>query len=193
MMESIFYMLQGAFFQHIGRVIMIAVPVYSIILLFKIFSKKRKNISLYRCIVEFMLLGYIITVLSITDILSIRLTDLSEFNMAPNLVPLVNTISDLMSHPASVVKQILLNVAFFIPFGVLFTLLYMKNRKILLKTILVAIVFSTSIETLEYFVGRYMDIDDVIWNTLGAVIGSNISLIASNILKKNKKEKVVIA
>ena len=100
--------------------------------------------------------------------------------------PLVNTISDFMGNPQSVLRQVVLNIIFFMPFGFLFTMLYLKKDKKLLKVFVIALVFSTCIETTQFFVGRFMDVDDIIWNTSGAIIGSIIYFLINNLICKIK-------
>lgn len=189
MIESIYLTLQGTFLQNIFKVIFITIPIYLIILLFKVFKKSKEKINIYKCFGEFIFLGYIVTVLLLTEILSIRLSDFTTFHITPNLIPLVTTIGDLINYPYEVLEQILLNIVFFIPFGFLFTMLYAKGERKFLKTIVVALIFSISIETLEYFVGRYVDIDDILWNGIGAVIGSSIYILINNLSEKHKKIK----
>lgn len=64
------------------------------------------------------------------------------------------------------VVQNLQNIAFFIPFGLLIPI---KNWK---AVVIIAIVFSTVIE-IAHYIGGYglAELDDVICNTLGAMIG----------------------
>lgn len=67
------------------------------------------------------------------------------------------------------VIQNLQNIIFFIPFGVLVP---RKNWKIVLIT---AIIFSTVIEIVQYIGGYGLaELDDVICNTLGAMVGFEI-------------------
>ena len=87
---------------------------------------------------------------------------------------------------SSVLRQVILNIIFFMPFGFLYTMLYLKKDKKLLKVLVIALVFSTCIETLQFFVGRFMDVDDIIWNTSGAIIGSIIYFLINNLICKIK-------
>lgn len=135
------------------------------------------KINIFKCIGNLIFLVYIVAVLSITNVLYIKPSDFTYMHTAPNLVPLVNTISDFIGSPQSVLRQVVLNIIFFMPFGFLFTMLYLKNDKKLLKVFVIALVFSTCIETTQFFVGRFMDVDDIIWNTSGAVIGSIIYIL----------------
>lgn len=144
------------------------------------------KINIFKCIGNLIFLVYIVAVLSITGVLYIKPSDFTYMHTAPNLVPLVNTISDFMGNPQSVLRQVVLNIIFFMPFGFLFTMLYLKKDKKLLKVLVIALVFSTCIETLQFFVGRFMDVDDIIWNTSGAIIGSIIYFLINNLICKIK-------
>ena len=139
------------------------------------------KINIFKCIGNLIFLVYIVAVLSITNVLYIKPSDFTYMHTAPNLVPLVNRISDFMGNPQSVLRQVVLNIIFFMPFGFLFTMLYLKKDKKLLKVFVIALVFSTCIETTQFFVGRFMDVDDIIWNTSGAVIGSIIYSLNNNL------------
>ena len=66
-------------------------------------------------------------------------------------------------------------------------MLYAKGKRKILKTIIIGILFSISIEALEYLVGRYVDIDDILWNVIGVGIGSRVYILISNIIAKCKK------
>ncbi|ANE05130.1 VanZ family protein [Corynebacterium crudilactis] len=76
------------------------------------------------------------------------------------------------------------NFAFFVPFGVLlYALLKSSPRKYwqknaVLKTMLLGALFSMAIEVSQYvFMLGYSDIDDIIFNTLGAAAGATIAKI----------------
>lgn len=80
---------------------------------------------------------------------------------------------------ARVTQEIIPNILLFIPLGFLLPSVFERMRKIytLLPT---ALCFSVSIEVFQYFIGRVSDVDDVIANTLGAVIGFVIFKIFEN-------------
>lgn len=67
------------------------------------------------------------------------------------------------------IKNVLGNIILFIPFGFLSSYL-LKNRKLGVITIL-TILASGTIETVQYYIGRVFDIDDIILNLLGGIIG----------------------
>lgn len=66
-------------------------------------------------------------------------------------------------------KNIVGNIMLFIPYGFIASYL-LKNKKISTITILTIIV-SLTIETVQYYIGRVFDIDDVILNLAGGIIG----------------------
>ena len=67
------------------------------------------------------------------------------------------------------IKNVLGNIILFIPFGFLSSYL-LKNRKLGVITIL-TIIASGTIETVQYYIRRVFDIDDIILNLLGGIIG----------------------
>ena len=67
------------------------------------------------------------------------------------------------------VKNIIGNILLFLPYGY-FASDYLKNKKILPTCILTMIV-SLTIELVQLNIGRTFDIDDVILNTLGGILG----------------------
>lgn len=171
MIQSLFLTVQGTFFQYIGEILKITIPIYLIILAYKTYKNGISFIKLSRCLLEFIFCGYIITVLMLTDILTIKLSDFNTFHITPNLIPLKSTINDFIQHPSIVLEQILLNVVFFIPFGFLCSMIFLNQKKSFIKITVFSLIFTFYIEILEYLVGRYFDIDDILWNVIGAILG----------------------
>lgn len=67
------------------------------------------------------------------------------------------------------ISNVLGNIMLFIPFGFLSSYL-LKNRKFSIATIL-TVIASLTIETVQYYIGRVFDIDDIILNLVGGIIG----------------------
>ena len=57
----------------------------------------------------------------------------------------------------------------FIPFG-FFASYFLKSKKLTLPLIL-TIILTCTIETVQYYIGRVFDIDDIILNVIGGIIG----------------------
>ena len=66
-------------------------------------------------------------------------------------------------------KNIVGNIVLFIPFG-FFASYYLKNKKTITSVIL-TLITSTTIEVVQYYIGRVFDIDDIILNLIGGIIG----------------------
>jgi glycopeptide antibiotics resistance protein len=122
---------------------------------------------------------YAIVVAMIT-IVPLRATTDSETHV--NVVPFASVAAclsgkshDVRHIPRRCIGNILGNVLLFVPFGLLFTAITRRYRSagVLL---LAAALTSASIEALQYAernvpIGRTVDVDDVLWNTLGALAG----------------------
>lgn len=67
------------------------------------------------------------------------------------------------------IKNVLGNIMLFIPLG-LFISLYIRNRNFII-TVFLSFLISCSIEYVQSVIGRTVDIDDVILNTFGGLIG----------------------
>lgn len=73
--------------------------------------------------------------------------------------------------PGVLLRNIGLNILLFMPFGFLFGARRTVRSKILLKATLAGLLLSLGVEAVQYFLGRTTDVDDVILNTFGALIG----------------------
>ena len=72
-------------------------------------------------------------------------------------------------YKADVRWQVYMNSFMFVPFGFLIALALRKN---FVQTLLIGMLFSILIEVIQYFSGRgFSEFDDVLSNTIGAVIG----------------------
>lgn len=67
------------------------------------------------------------------------------------------------------IKNVIGNIVLFIPLG-LFVSLYIKSRNFFI-TLILSMIISCSIEYVQSLIGRTVDIDDVILNTTGGLIG----------------------
>ena len=66
-------------------------------------------------------------------------------------------------------KNVIGNIALFIPYG-FFTSYFLNNKKLSVISIL-TIIISLTIESVQYYIGRVFDIDDIILNLIGGIIG----------------------
>ncbi len=84
------------------------------------------------------------------------------------------------------IKNVLGNMLMFIPYG-FFSSYFLKEKNIIIIFSLTAIV-SFTIEYIQLQIGRVFDIDDIILNVLGGLIGYFIYLILSKIKSIIEKE-----
>lgn len=164
-MLTIFYTFIGLFIP----CFLFGTLLYSVVILCLFLFKKRKICSFRRCLIEFIFCCYLIGLANLTGLFNIKISYFFGFHAAPNLIPILNTLHEVFEYGPYVLKQVFLNVALYVPFGILVSLLLRKPK--LLKLLLLAGCTSLLIETLQYFGGRFADIDDVISNLGGALIG----------------------
>ena len=66
-------------------------------------------------------------------------------------------------------KNIIGNILLFIPYG-FFSSYYLNNKKIG-TNVMLCLIATFSIESIQYYIGRVFDIDDIMLNVLGGFIG----------------------
>ena len=148
-------------------------------------SKKKEGIKIpFRFqITSFLFYIYAIAVLSLT-IIPLPFARFEKPNEdGINIIPIVHIVRDLLellTPQKTIIKEhtiqnIIGNIILFIPLGIFLPLLIDKYRCIN-KVILAAFICSVSIELIQlilrqFEIYRSVDIDDVILNTLGALLG----------------------
>ena len=107
-----------------------------------------------------------------------------------NLVPF-RTIKNYIKYSGILhtLINIMGNVIIFVPFGILLPEIFSKTRNILK---ILGITFATSffVEFIQFFIGRSVDIDDLMLNVLGSLIGYFIwkKILRFKFAKKNRKK-----
>ena len=116
------------------------------------------------------LMIYIGFTVTLVGMILVTLMPTDHPNQLTQLVPFASIIETMQyATPAAIVNSLVMNIILFIPFGFF---VYILSRRPLLATVL-ACLMSISIEVLQYVlpIGRISNIDDVILNTLGGIIG----------------------
>ena len=99
--------------------------------------------------------------------------------------------SDDMVSRAFALSNLLGNIAIFIPMGVYLPLL-IRRKSIFVNTVCVALI-SAVVEVLQYiFAVGSADIDDVILNTVGGLIGVSLFRVMELLLKDQTKKAVTV-
>ncbi|MDE7253713.1 MAG: VanZ family protein [Acetatifactor sp.] len=130
-----------------------------LILWYAIFKKRNLNEMIAGLIFAF----YLIAVFSVVGIPTVGTF---KVNFSFNLIPLI----DIVNSPLEYIKNTILNIILFMPLGFLVPAIWKKYRSI--KTMfLMGFALSVCIEILQIFTFRLTDIDDLITNTAGTVLG----------------------
>lgn len=83
------------------------------------------------------------------------------------------------------IKNILGNILLYMPFG-LFISAYLDKKNIL-PSVILTFIASVSIECVQLIIGRVFDVDDILLNLIGGILGSTIFVILDNIKDKLPK------
>lgn len=123
-----------------------------------------------------MLLNYIGMTATIVGMILVTLMPTGYSNDMVQLVPFESIMETWeLATTRAIINSLLLNVMLFVPFGFF---LYLLIRRELLTTVL-ACITSIVIEMMQYIlpIGRVTNIDDVILNTIGGIIGMLLGVI----------------
>lgn len=114
---------------------------------------------------------YLIAVFSVVGIPTV-----TSWHVDPafNLIPII----DIVNSPLDYIRNTVLNIILFVPFGFLLPTIWKEYRS--LRTVALAgLLLSVLIEVLQIFTFRLTDVDDLITNTAGAVLGFYIAKLFS--------------
>lgn len=154
-------------------------------IIYKILGKKREKISKGRMLVEYLLTGWVIMFLYVTQIMSFGNGIGSLFNLKP--LHQFYIAFRYGSNNAQGVWQFLLNIIMFVPLGILVPIIFKKCRN-WKKIFTISFLFTLGTELLQLISRRGSDIDDIIANTVGGLCGFAIFLIFYGIVKNKKIE-----
>ena len=149
-------------------------------------KKNRIGFQLKREIIINVFFIYILCVISVTLFPLFITFGRNNNGISVNLIPIVGTVKEISSIPSDAsmhifmikfwVKEIGGNMLLLFPLGAMLPMLWEKFRSCT-KTVFFAFCLSLSIETMQLLsgylgnIGRAFDIDDVLLNTLGALLG----------------------
>lgn len=180
--------MEGKMFQYISegirilkRSLLLGVAFYIIILLFLWLSKKRRSFDLKQGVCEFFFTAYLISVLKITGIIGMTfyLKDVLHGLFQLNLIPFVG----------SSLKMILLNFLLFVPYGFLLPIVFNERKWSWKQALFIGFLSTITIEILQIFGGRFVEIDDIITNTFGTLTGFIIFSSMKRVLCRDSRKK----
>lgn len=99
---------------------------------------------------------------------AVGIPTVTSWNIDPhfNLIPLI----DIVNSPLDYVRNTVLNIILFVPLGFLLPVIWKEYRS-LRVIVFVGLGLSLLIEILQIFTFRLTDVDDLITNTAGTVVG----------------------
>lgn len=100
-----------------------------------------------------------------------------------NLFPFTEFAKQYMLYDGFYLSQLMLNIIMFIPLGFLLPIVFPYKVNRFYKTALIALFTTVTIELIQFFIGRFADIDDVIANLAGAICGYSLFIIFSFLFK----------
>ncbi len=160
------------------------------ILYLPIYFVLRKKIPFMRQLAYFLLIVCFLVICGSTILLDIAIDFMSgEPVLAEthhlNLIPFQFITTTWSMDARKQITQETANVLMFLPMGFIFPVVF-KKMSGFWKTTACMMLFSFSIEFIQYFIGRSADIDDLILNTLGGALGYLVFYIFSKCFKNNK-------
>lgn len=154
------------------------IAIVGIIILWIAFAVLFNNGKRWRCINTIILGVTILLIIAVT--LCFRKTEAKDFSLIPF------SSFEIAKIHSDVYQEMMLNVVLFFPVGL--TMPFVINRitaQPVIITIITSCVLSVLIEIFQYSFNRgYSEIDDVIFNTLGAVVGCIAFVMSARIIKR---------
>lgn len=122
---------------------------------------KQRSFSKTAAVMVFMF--YLIAVFSV-----VGMPTVTSWHVNPtfNLIPII----DIVNSPLDYIRNTVLNIILFVPLGFLLPMIWKEYRS-LRTAALAGLILSVLIEVLQIFTFRLTDVDDLITNTAGAVLG----------------------
>lgn len=147
-------------FEYIWPMIVIVVTIIAMIRIVYIFTSHKK-VKLYEEIIH---LGFIIYILSLFYVVTFQ-----DVNYGNSNFTIFKEMFRYEFGSKLFIKNVLGNILMFIPLGI-FVSHYLNSKKVLWPLIITTI-SSITIEITQMKIGRVFDIDDIILNIIGGIIG----------------------
>ena len=169
-----------------------AVPIALIMMLVvigvKIIFGKKATITFFNTLNEALWLITVVTILLITGMFE------AVFSGTFGVTSIFDgsSVIDFTILSEGITPATILNMVLFLPFGFFSVMVFKKIRTKWIYGVLIGFLFTSMIESIQLFTGRFFQIDDILMNTLGTYIGyvlgiyllKNKSLILGSVLNK---------
>ncbi|MBD5486580.1 MAG: VanZ family protein [Lachnospiraceae bacterium] len=180
----------------LGYIVM-AFPIIAIISLFIIcpillYDKHNKcKHSAIRYIVLFVFIGYCLSLTYLTVLWYYPNITIHPQYRFYNIQPFIWISETYEMGFRRMIQQLVLNIGMYIPYGILLPMIFKKLRKISAHFVVVFLT-TLSIEIVQFIIGRSADIDDVIMNFLGGLLGYLLYRMFNHILQNKQWWKEAI-
>jgi len=151
-----------------------------------LYGKRREGVSLGKRAAEFVLLGWVLMYFYVTQYMSFG----EGLGARINLVPF-QTFRIAIRYGvtnAGMLKQIVLNAVMVMPLGFLLPIVFPKRFSKLGSVTSISFAVSALTETIQYFTLRGADIDDIVANTVGGVLGFGVYTVIVGLLSLIRKK-----
>lgn len=139
---------------------------------------KYKKLEIYKELINLVFIAYIILLFSL-----VTATDFSSFGN--NFIPFKEIFRYKVTSKLFY-RNVVGNMVLFIPFGY-FVSYYCKTKNISYSIVL-SLIISSTIEFIQMVLGRCFDIDDIMLNVVGGIIGYIIYVIGELIFKRTSEK-----
>ena len=166
----------------------IALSMMLIVIVVKKKKKKKATITFFNTLNEALWLITVVTILLITGMFE------AVFSGTFGVTSIFDgsSVIDFTILSEGITPATILNMVLFLPLGFFSVMVFKKIRTKWIYGVLIGFLFTSMIESIQLFTGRFFQIDDILMNTLGTYIGyvlgiyllKNKSLILGSVLNK---------
>jgi hypothetical protein len=162
--------------------IRISLIIYCIFTVVQFLVKRKIKLKPISMLCEFVWILTVIVILNITGIIGPMRGDFGTTSLFDGSVQFS---FDFFKEGLSTAT--LLNMILFIPFGFFSPIVFRKLGYKWGYGIIIGLIFSVIIEFLQTFIGRFVQLDDVLMNTIGTFIGYEVWFGLSRLIQLQKK------
>ena len=159
----------------------ISVIIFAVFLIIKKIIKKK--ISIKRSLLEFTFIWYVFTLLEVTGIIGIL--SMTQYKWEWFLESF-DVIKIIIPQDGGEVAMLICNCVLFIPFGFLLPIIFQRMK--IIRVLIISLIVILIIELLQAAGGRMLEVNDIVTNLLGTVIGYMLYKLCFE-LQKRKNEK----
>lgn len=159
----------------------ISVIIFAVYLIIKKIIKKK--ISIKRSLLEFTFIWYVFTLLEVTGIIGIH--SMTQYKWEWFLESF-DVIKIIIPQDGGEVAMLICNCVLFVPFGFLLPIIFQRMK--IIRVLIITLIVILIIELLQAAGGRMLEVNDIVINLLGTVIGYMLYKLCFD-LQKRKNEK----